>query len=114
MMGVVGVPRGSRKSELTAQSVTRNTFSSPPSCYLSLLRAMTDNSTSSVTLFYWVLNVFQSASSVDIAKDATVDHLRKAVLKENSMELVNIGAHMLKVWKVCRLSKAWRFLLFIA
>jgi hypothetical protein len=55
-----------------------------------------------ITLFCWILGVSDSPFSVDIEDSRTVDHLKKAIVKENLDILTNVVAHWhrLILWKV--------------
>ena len=56
--------------------------------------------TRSITFFCWILNKSEQSFSVDIDDDRTVDHLKKAIVKEKPMAFADVGADELKLWKV--------------
>jgi hypothetical protein len=65
---------------------------------------MAHNDSRTLTLFCWVLEVSSSPLSIDIVDSRTVDHLKKAIVKENSHTFANVDAHQLELWKVCGFS----------
>jgi hypothetical protein len=53
-----------------------------------------------ITLFCWILGVSDSPFSIDIEDSKTVDHLKKAIVKEKPVTFANVEADQLKLWKV--------------
>jgi hypothetical protein len=53
-----------------------------------------------LTLFCWILGVSDHPFSVDIEDTRTVDHLKKAILKEKPAAFANVDPDQLTVWKV--------------
>jgi hypothetical protein len=54
-----------------------------------------------LTLFCWILGVSDHPFSVDIEDTRTVDHLKKAILKEKPTAFANVDPDQLTLWKVC-------------
>ena len=80
-----------------------NKFATARAC-TTCAAAVMASSNAPLTLFCWILGVSERPFSVTIEDNRTVDHLKKAIVKEKSTAFANVDPDQLTLWKVCGFS----------